>query len=315
MTYAIQVSHLQKTFGRGKHQVNAVKHIDFDVAARQVFGFLGPNGAGKSTTIRMILNLIRPTKGEVKIYGQSVTDAQEILNSQVGAMVDGARFYPFLTGRANLEVIAKSAGVYSDKQITALLDKLGMSDRADRLMKDYSTGMKQRIGIAATLLGNPDLIILDEPTNGLDPKGIREIRQFIRDLVDQQGKTVFLSSHLLNEIEQICDHVAIINHGEIIRQGAVADLLAGQVALRIETDQPQIACQVLDNHWQTQADDQSNWLQVQANREDTPHILRKLMSADVPVFQVVTQRRTLEDYFLAVTETQEMTEVGELAHA
>lgn len=312
MTYAIQVSNLQKTFGRGKHQVHAVKHIDLTVESGQVFGFLGPNGAGKSTTIRMILNLIRPTQGDIHIYGQSVQTDYDLLKFRVGAMVDGARFYPFLSGRANLEVLAKSGGVYRQEQVDGLLEQVGMIDRADRLTKDYSTGMAQRIGIAATLLGNPDLIILDEPTNGLDPKGIREIRQFIRDLVDNHGKTVFLSSHLLNEIEQICDHVAIINHGEIIQQGAVSDLLAGQVALRIETDNPQIAHQILSDHWKTQLDEHSDWINIQATRDDTPHVLQKLMTADVLVFQVVTQRRTLEDYFLAVTETADKREV---AHA
>jgi len=307
MSYAIEVTGLQKTFGRGKQTVKAVKHVEFNVEAGQVFGFLGPNGAGKSTTIRMILNLIRPTKGEVRVYGQAVTTAREVLQSRVGALVDGARFYPFLTGRSNLEVVAKAGGIYDKQRIDDLLEQVGMSDRADRPMKDYSTGMKQRIGIAATLLGDPDLIILDEPTNGLDPKGIREMRQFIRELVDVHGKTVFLSGHLLNEVEQICDNVAIVNHGEMVQQGAVADLLSGQVALRIETDKPQVAQQILCEHWQTQPDDQPDWLSVQANRDDTPHILKRLISADVSVFQVVTQRRTLEDYFLAVT--------GEQAHA
>lgn len=309
---AIQVSNLQKTFGRGKHQVHAVKHIDLTVEAGQVFGFLGPNGAGKSTTIRMILDLIRPTRGDIRLYGQSVQTAHDVLRTRVGAMVDGARFYPFLSGRANLEVIAKSAGIYRQQQVDGLLEQLGMTDRADRLMQGYSTGMKQRVGIAATLLGNPELIILDEPTNGLDPKGIREVRQFIRDLVDIQGKTVFLSSHLLNEIEQICDRVAIVNHGEIIQHGAVTDLLAGQVSLRIETDQVEVACQILVDHWQVQADEQPNWLTIQANRDDTPSILRNLMSANVAVYQAVTQRRTLEDYFLAVTDVDHK---GELTHA
>lgn len=312
MTPAIQVKNLQKVFGRGKHRVLAVKQLDFEVDIGQVFGFLGPNGAGKSTTIRMILDLIRPTEGDVYIYGQSVKLAHDVIKTRVGAMVDGARFYPFLSGRVNLEVIAKTGGVYHLTQVDELIEQLGMSDRADRLMKDYSTGMKQRIGIAATLLGNPDLIILDEPTNGLDPKGIREVRQFIRDLVDNHGKTVFLSSHLLNEIEQICDRVVIINHGEIVQQGVVADLLAGQIALRIETNQPQTAYKLLFEHWEVQHDEQPDWLRIQATREDTPHIIRKLSSADIPIFQVVTQRWTLEDYFLAVTETQEMNEV---AHA
>ncbi len=311
MTPAIQVRHLQKTFGRGKHEVQAVKDVDFSVDEGQVFGFLGPNGAGKSTTIRMILDLIRPTKGDIQVYGQSVKSTHGVLESRVGAMVEGARFYPFLTGRANLEIVAKAGGVYNPKQIDKLLDKLGMSDRADRPMSGYSTGMKQRIGIAATLLGNPDLIILDEPTNGLDPKGIREIRQFIRDLVDKQGKTVFLSSHLLNEVEQICDRVAIINHGQIVKQGTVAELLAGQVALGIETDDAQRACQIL-SEWQAQLEEEPNWIRLQASREETPQILRQLVSGNISVFQVVTQRRTLEDYFLAVTDEPS---TGELTHA
>ena len=273
--------------------------------------FWVPNGAGKSTTIRMIIDLIRPTKGDIQVYGQSVQSAHEVLESRVGALVDGARFYPFLTGRANLEVVAKAGGVYHPKQIDKLLNQLDMADRADRPMSGYSTGMKQRIGIAATLLGNPDLILLDEPTNGLDPKGMREIRQFIRDLVDEQGKTVFLSSHLLNEVEQICDRVAIINHGQIVEQGTVAELLAGQVALRIETDHAQQACQVL-SEWQAQVEGEANWIRLQASREETPQILRTLVSQDISVFQVVTQRRTLEDYFLAVTDEPS---TGDATHA
>lgn len=305
MQSAISITALQKTFGRGKHQVHAVKNVDLTVESGQVFGFLGPNGAGKSTTIRMILNLIQPTKGEVKLYGQSVQSAHEVLQERVGAMVDGAQFYPFLTGRQNLEVLAKTAGVYDPKQITKLLEELDMSDRADRLFKSYSTGMRQRIGIAATLLGNPDLIILDEPTNGLDPKGIHEIRQFIRDLVDKEGKTVFLSSHLLNEIEQVADRVAIINDGAIIKQGTVAELLDGHVAIRIETENTQLAQDVLATHWQSQAEANLNWLTVKANRDDTPQIIQRLASAQIPVFQVITQRRTLEEYFLEVTGTGE----------
>lgn len=242
--WAIAVQSVHKQFGRGKRRVHAVDDLTLEVQSGQVYGFLGPNGAGKTTTIRMILDLITPTKGQVRLFGQPVRHHAGVLN-RVGALVEGATFYPYLTGRKNLEVLARTGGYFDPARIQSLLELVGMADRADRPARGYSTGMKQRMGVASALLGNPDLVILDEPTNGLDPAGIQDMRSLIRRLVDEQGKTVFLSSHMLNEVEQICDRVAIINRGKLVREGAVKALLAEKTRLRIEASPVEKAMQTL----------------------------------------------------------------------
>lgn len=233
MSIAIRAEHLSKAFGRSKKRVQALKDVSFTVQAGQVYGFLGPNGAGKTTTIRVLLDLIRPDQGEAYIYGRHVRQGHDVLQ-RVGSIVENAAFYHFLTGRRNLEIFAYTGNFYNAERITTLLEQMGLAEAADRRVKGYSTGMKQRLGLAAALLNNPDLLILDEPTNGLDPAGIQEMRRFIRELVDQHGKTIFLSSHILAEVEHVCDRVAIINKGEIAREGAVRELLASQAQLRVE---------------------------------------------------------------------------------
>lgn len=300
---AIQVQGLYKQFGSGKRQVKAIHNLDFEVQAGQVYGFLGPNGAGKTTTIRMLLDLIRPTGGRVNLFGKAVRDNHDVLR-RVGAMVEGATFYPFLTGRKNLEVLARSGGYYDVQRIDALIEQVGMADRADRRTKGYSTGMKQRLGLAAALLGDPDLIILDEPTNGLDPAGIQEMRLFIREQADKCGKTVFLSSHMLNEIEQVCDRVAIINKGKMVREGIVRDLLNEQSRLLIEATPLDKAEMILGAHWTVQVNEGAT-LTVEAGHDDVPHIIRKLVEQDINVYEVAAQRQTLEAYFLAVTQEED----------
>lgn len=300
---AIQVQGLYKQFGSGKRQVKAIHNLDFEVQAGQVYGFLGPNGAGKTTTIRMLLDLIRPTGGRVNLFGKAVRDNHDVLR-RVGAMVEGATFYPFLTGRKNLEVLARSGGYYDVQRIDALIEQVGMADRADRRTKGYSTGMKQRLGLAAALLGDPDLIILDEPTNGLDPAGIQEMRLFIREQADKCGKTVFLSSHMLNEIEQVCDRVAIINKGKLVREGMVRDLLNEQARLLIEATPLDKAEMILGANWTVQVNAGAT-LTVEAGHDDVPHIIRKLVEQDINVYEVAAQRQTLEAYFLAVTQEED----------
>jgi ABC-2 type transport system ATP-binding protein len=299
---AIQVSGLYKQFGSGKRQVKAVQNLDLEVKAGQVYGFLGPNGAGKTTTIRMLLDLIRPTSGTVALFGELVQRNHAVL-SRVGAMVEGATFYPYLTGRKNLEVLARSGGYYDPARIQALIEQVGMADRADRRTRGYSTGMKQRMGLAATLIGNPDLIILDEPTNGLDPAGIQEMRVFIRDLAAKQGKTVFLSSHMLNEIEQVCDRVAIINKGQLIREGVVTDLLSEQSQLVVEASPLDKVQAVLSPHWTLHMNGGTQ-VTVEAQRNDIPTIIRKLVENEIEIYEVTPQRQTLEAYFLAVTQEE-----------
>ncbi|MBN1681906.1 MAG: ABC transporter ATP-binding protein [Anaerolineae bacterium] len=327
-TVAIRVESLSKTFGRRKkRRVEAVKRITLEVHTGQVYGFLGPNGAGKTTTIRMLLNLIHPTEGCAYIYGQNVQRNHSVLR-RVGAIVEGAAFYNFLSGRRNLEVLARTANNYDPKRITALLEQVGLAGRAEHRVKGYSTGMKQRLGLAAALLSSPDLLILDEPTNGLDPSGMHEIRQFIRELADEHGKTVFLSSHLLSEVEQVCDRVAIINLGEIVREGAVTDLLEGKTQLRVEVSPADKAAQVLQEHWSLSTtmtlpaipsppipspttaavkqpgNSNARWLTVNASHDDAPHIVRHLVNHDIDVFQITSQRQSLEEYFLSVVREE-----------
>jgi len=300
-TLAIRIENLAKTFGRGTKRVEAVKGINLEVQAGQVYGFLGPNGAGKTTTIRMLLDLIRPTNGQVYIFGHSVRQYPEILR-RVGALVEGATFYPFLTGRRNLEVLARTSDCYDPARINLLLDQLGLADRADHRVNGYSTGMKQRLGVAGALLTNPELVILDEPTNGLDPAGIQDMRVFIRDLVDKQGKTVFLSSHLLSEVEQVCGRVAIINHGEIIREGTVAELLSSKSQLRVEATPLDQVVAALGADWTVAPNGVS--VTIDASRADVPHIVRKLVEYGIDIYQIADQRQTLEEYFLSVTQTE-----------
>jgi ABC-2 type transport system ATP-binding protein len=296
--FAIQLENVSKTFGRRRKQVEAVRHLSLEVAAGQVFGFLGPNGAGKSTTIRMMMDLIRPSAGDVLLYGRPVQNNPSLMR-RVGALVEGAAFYDFLTGRKNLEILARTRDCYDPTRIQTVLVQVGMADRADRKVQGYSTGMKQRLGLAAALLDDPDLVILDEPTNGLDPAGIQDVRYFIRDLAEKQGKTVFLSSHLLSEVEQVCDQVGIIHNGRLVQTGHVAELLSTQANIRLEVTPTERALGLLLPKWPTTAN--GRWLEVSAAREAVPEIVQRLVTAEVQIFQVVVQQQSLEALFLAAT--------------
>ena len=296
---ALEVEGLAKTFGKGKRAVRAVQGVHFEVALGQVYGFLGPNGAGKSTTIRMIMDLVRPSAGRVRVFGEDVRSRPAALR-RVGAMVEGALFYEHLSGRRNLEVLARTHGKHTPDEVEVLLERLGMSDRADRRVNGYSMGMKQRLGVAAALLHRPRLVILDEPTNGLDPSGILEMRRFIRQLAEQDGMTVFLSSHLLAEVEQVCDRVAIISHGRLVREGNVAELLAGQERLCLDVSSRERAAEVLGEIWKVE--EHSGALRLEATREATPAVVRRLVEAGVDVFEARRERRSLEDLFMEVTQ-------------
>ncbi len=294
-TVAIRLENLSKVYGWRK-RVRAVHRLCLEVHSGQVYGFLGPNGAGKTTTIRLLLGLIRPSEGAAYVFGQNVRRAQGVLR-RVGAMVEGAAFYPFLSARRNLEVLARNADCYDAERIERLLEQVGLAEVAKRRVKGFSSGMKQRLGLAAALLTDPSLLILDEPTSGLDPGGIHEVREFLRRLVDEQGKTVFLSSHLLSEVEQVCDRVAIINQGEIVREGAVRDLLSAQQRLHVEAAPMEKAAALLGAHWRVRS--ANGVLIVEAGPAEAPHVVRALVQGGCDVFAVTPQRQTLEEYFLA----------------
>jgi ABC-2 type transport system ATP-binding protein len=303
-SYAIRTERLSKTYGRGPGGVAAVKALDLEVEPGQVYGFLGPNGAGKTTTIRMLMGLVRPSSGGAEIFGRDVRAAGAL--DRVGSLVEGPSFYGYLSGRRNLEVLARTADDYRSERIRDLLEQVGLSARAAQPVGGYSMGMKQRLGVAAALLGDPDLVVLDEPTNGLDPAGIQEMRGFIRGLAGERGKTVFISSHLLNEVEQTCERVAIIHQGRMIREGPVARLLAEDASkLRLQVSPVEEAERILSGRWKTARGPVPGqslpWLEVEAPPSDSSGIVELLVQNGVRVHQAVIRHQTLEGYFLAAT--------------
>jgi ABC-2 type transport system ATP-binding protein len=308
---AIRIENLSKTFGKGEQAVQAVIDLDLKVEAGQVFGFLGPNGAGKSTTIRVLMDLIRPTLGEAFLFGQPTGSLDS--RKRVGALVEGADFYPFMNAYDNLMVLDRTTNSYQPDRITELLDSVGLGKRARQNVGGFSTGMKQRLGLAAALLNDPDLLILDEPTNGLDPGGIQEMRTFIRDQAHQHGKTVFLSSHLLNEVEQVCDRVAIIHKGVLLREGPVESLLEDEVGqMRLQVDPIERAREILVGQWgdALEAIDPSepDWLRINLSQDQAPEVVATVVNAGVQVYQVIQRRQSLEDFFIAVTNSTEAVE-------
>jgi ABC-2 type transport system ATP-binding protein len=249
----------------------------------------------------MMLDLIRPTSGHTKVFGKDTATEHEVLR-RVGSMVEGATFYPFMSGRKNLEVLARTSGHIDKQRIEMLLEQVGLKERAKQNVDGYSMGMKQRLGLAAALLDDPDLVVLDEPTNGLDPGGIREMRTFIRELVDERGKTVFLSSHLLSEVEQVCDRVAIINHGQIIREGTVENLLDNKTQLHIEAKPTDKTLQILNTRWQAQLNGKG--IITTAPYEEIPLIVNALVKQHIEIYRIASEHQSLEEYFLEVIEEE-----------
>ncbi|HEX8193970.1 MAG TPA: ABC transporter ATP-binding protein [Allosphingosinicella sp.] len=294
----LELADLSKTYGRRGKGVAAVQGVSLSVGAGEVYGFLGPNGAGKSTTIRMLIGLITPTSGEARLFGEDLRANPHVLR-RVGSLVDGGNFYPFLSGRRNLEVLARTQG-HGAERIDALLDQVGLAGSGRRKVKGYSTGMRQRLGVAAALLGDPDLVILDEPVNGLDVAGIQEMRDLIRSLATDHGKTVFLSSHLLHEVQQVCDRVAIISKGEIVRESTIEDLLRQDDGLRIEAGPSDVAEAALASRWAVERDGDA--LIVRATRAEAPEVVRRLVGAGADLFRLAPEQRNLEEVFLSITQ-------------
>jgi ABC-2 type transport system ATP-binding protein len=246
----------------------------------------------------MLIGLIAPSAGRVSLFGRDLAGEPSLLR-RVGSLVDGGAFYPFLSGRRNLEVLARTHGSGAER-IDALLDQVGLTKDAKRKVKAYSTGMRQRLGVAAALLGDPEIVILDEPVNGLDVAGIQEMRQLIRSLASDRGKTVFLSSHLLSEVQQVCDRVAIINKGEVVRESTVAGLLDQEsTRLRVEAVPVDAAEAALRPHWPIERDGAA--LLVSAARAAAPEVARRLIEAGVALFGLTPVRANLEEVFLALT--------------
>jgi ABC-2 type transport system ATP-binding protein len=280
----------------------AVSDVSFDLEAGEVFGFLGPNGAGKTTTIRMLTGLVRPDAGRVEIGGFDLSRDFESAIRQVGAIIESPDLYRALTGRENLEVFARMLGGSARSEIEPLAALVTLESRLDDRVSTYSLGMRQRLGIAQALLGRPRVLILDEPANGLDPAGIREIRQLIVRLAHEEGLAVFVSSHILSEVEQMCDRVAILHRGKVLAVDLVASLLAGRSRVRFRTAIPKAAQRALRRH-STQEPEITGEETVLADLpdEEIPRALTTLSAEGVPVFEVARAVPALEDLFLEIT--------------
>ena len=300
--WAIRTSGLTKQY-RG---VSVVEGIDLAVTPHQVFGFLGPNGAGKSTTMKMLLGLAAPTAGAIEVLGEQFTPrtAKRVL-PRVGSLIESPSFYGHLTGRENLDIVRRIQTVPADS-VDAVLETVRLTHAAGKRAKEYSLGMKQRLGIAMALLGSPELLILDEPTNGLDPAGIHEIRELIKSLPRTHGLTVLVSSHLLSEIEQMADTIGIIDHGYLLYQGPLAGLEdAGRLVLAV--DEPERTAALLRSQgWQIeQVSGAELSLPVYAD-EHIPQLVSTVVNSGAGIYRVEVRRRSLEEKFLEITEQAQM---------
>ncbi len=304
---AVETTGLTKRFG----QRAAIDGVDLQVPRGSAFGFLGPNGAGKTTMIRMLLGLTRASAGSMSVLGHPVPAKRSEALARVGAIVEEPRFHPQLTGRENLRIVAAVRGPQTHERIVPALRRVGLIERADEKVKKYSLGMRQRLGVARCLLADPLLLILDEPTNGLDPGGIQEFREMIRAMVEQEGRTVFISSHLLDEVEKICDHAAIVDRGKILMQGAIADLAEGgsRHELIVGVDDPVRALGVLeasDSVLQAQRSDEGLRVVLgevpdMSDTESAAAINAALVGAGLAVSRLEPVRQSLEKRFLEVT--------------
>ena len=291
----IQTDALTKRYGR----VLAVDGLSIQVPRGHVFGLLGPNGSGKTTVMRMLLGLATPTSGSFNLFGAATNHRQAL--HRIGAIVETPSFYPYLSGRRNLAYFQGISGRGTPQELDRLLHKIGLLDRANDAFRTYSLGMKQRLGLAYSLLGDPELLFLDEPTNGMDPAGMVEVRDLIGSL-GTGGKTVLLSSHLLNEVEQVCDSVVILSKGKLIAQGPVASLLQSKAQVRIRTTDNAKALPILsDLDWIEDVAQEDGFLLLTAPPERSGEVTAHLSRSDVYVTEMTSHRTSLEQYFLDIT--------------
>lgn len=300
METVIQLTNLKKTYGN-------VTTVDLDyitVRKGEIYGFLGPNGAGKTTTMKMILSLLKPTSGTIEIFDEEITKNLDYLN-QIGSMIEEPSYYPNLTGYENLLVFQKMLG-FDSQNIPEILKLVGLAEEKNRkkLVKDYSLGMKQRLALAFALVKKPKILLLDEPTNGLDPAGIHEIRELIVKLAKEEGLTIFISSHILSEIEHIADRVGIINHGRLVYEGEIEKIKSNTwVEIGGNFSQKNVSKTIYEKTNATILSVTDSMLTLaDLDNQSISEVVVALVKADYPIFRVERQKETLEDIFLALTK-------------
>lgn len=293
---AIKLINLSKKIGNKE----IIKDLNFEINPGEVFGFIGPNGAGKTTTIRMIVGLMSISKGDVQIFGKSIKKNYAAAVGNVGAIVENPEMYPFMTGRQNLKHFARMIPGIKKERIGEVIAIVGLEKVIDQKVGRYSLGMRQRIGIAQALLHKPSILILDEPTNGLDPAGIREIRQYIRKLADEENVAVVISSHLLSEIELMCDRIGVIKNGELVAIQEVNAAESNDTELRqvqMEVSANAIAIALLKETFDIEVEEAGHFIAFQILKENIPNIIQTLVANDILIYQVEASRTTLEDKF------------------
>jgi ABC-type multidrug transport system ATPase subunit len=300
----IEIQGLTKQF----KNLTAVNNLDLTVYKGDVFGFLGPNGAGESTTIRMLLSLIKPTSGKIRLFGKSIKEHRREILSKVGAIVEKPDFYLYLTAYKNLEILGKLSGIKTSRKIIMeMLGIVGLDKRYNSKVKTFSHGMKQRLGLAQALIHDPDLIVLDEPTTGLDPQGMKEIRDLIIHLSKDRGKTIFLSSHILSEVEIVANRMIILNKGIKRVEGYVQELLnAGQLKVTFKTkDNPKAVDLISNSRWNDKIVSAVNSdIILNLQQEEITGLNKYLVENNIDIFSIIPAR-SLEEYFLTITEGKE----------
>jgi ABC-type multidrug transport system ATPase subunit len=300
MTQVINVRRVSKHF----KEIKAVDDLSFSVRQGEIYGFLGQNGAGKSTTIRMLLTLVEPTSGDIEIFGMNLKKNRKDILRKVGAIIEKPDLYRYLTAKENLQIFASMSGIQiSEKKLVEHLEKVGLSQRAHSKVKTYSQGMKQRLGIATALIHDPELIILDEPMNGLDPQGIADVRNLILHLSKELRKTVFVSSHLLSEMELIADSMLIIDGGKKVVEGKMTDLFdPAETMIELETNN---ATEVFERLKQTDLKEyvfskRGDYVLFKIHRKQVPLVIKKLVQMNIDIISLYS-RHSLENYFLSLT--------------
>ena len=297
---ALAVEDLCKRFGR----IHAVEHLSLEVAPGQMAGFLGPNGAGKSTTLYMIPRLVHPSAGRIRIFGVDLRQGFKQALRSVGVMVEAPAFYEYLSGRRNLQMAARILGGVGPRDLDEIFERIGLADRQHDKVRTYSQGMKQRLGIGRAVLGRPRLLVLDEPTNGMDPEGTREILGFLQDRVRSDGLTVFISSHLLYEVEEHCDSVFVINKGRLVASGSVRDILKPherivRTTFAGEIPRPEV---LLANERIRHVESvSSDTLDIVLAVDDSAWLNRHMLQAGFKVSAITPRQKTLKEFFLSIT--------------